>query len=77
MQALIAQLAAGHIGPATAVPWLLLALVLSVAGGAVAGIRLAGKDLGNELAAMMGAMFGPTAVLPAVVLGLVVLALIH
>lgn len=49
----------------------LVALVLSMAGGA-----LAGKDLGNELAAMMGAMFGPTAAVPAVLVGLIVLALI-
>ena len=74
MQGLIDQLGAGQIGAATAVLWLLAAFVLSVAGGAVAGVRLAGKDLGNELAAMMGAMFGPTAVLPAVLVGLIVLA---
>ena len=56
--------------------WVLMAFVLSMAGGALAGVRLAGKDLGNELAAMMGAMFGPTAAVPAVLLGLVVLALV-
>ena len=74
MQGLIDQLGAGQIGAATAVLWLLAAFVLSVAGGAVAGVRLAGKDLGNELAARVGAMFGPTAVLPAVLVGLIVLA---
>ena len=56
--------------------WVLMAFVLSMAGGALAGVRLAGKDLGNELAAMMGAMFGPTAAVPAVLVGLVVLALV-
>lgn len=56
--------------------WLLMAFVLSMLGGALAGMRLAGKDLGNELAAMMGAMFGPTAAVPAVLVGLVVLALV-
>ena len=60
----------------TALLCLLAAFVLSMAGGAVAGVRLAGKDLGNELAAMMGAMFGPTAAVPAVLVGLVVLALL-
>ncbi len=74
MQDLFARLGAGQIGPATALLWLLLAFVLALVGGALAGMRLAGKDLGNELAAMMGAMFGPTAVLPAVAIGLVVLA---
>ena len=56
---------------------LLLALLLSMAGGALAAIRLAGKDLGNELAALMGAMFGPTAAVPGVLVGLVVLALLR
>ena len=76
MQGLIAQLGAGQIGLASAVLWLLVAFVVSAAGGALAGVRLAGKDLGNELAAMMGAMFGPTAAVPAVLVGLIVLALI-
>ena len=76
MQELFAQLGAGRIGPLTGLAWLLVAFVLSMVGGAAAGVRLAGKDLGNDLAAVMGAMFGPTAVVPAVLLGLLVLALI-
>jgi hypothetical protein len=76
MQGFFTQLGAGQIGLATAVLWLLVAFVLSMAGGALAGMKLAGKDLGNELAATMGAMFGPTAVLPAVVVGLIVLSLV-
>ncbi len=76
MAALIEQLGAGGIGWGSGLLWLLLAFVVSLAGGAVAGMRLAGKDLGNELAALMGAMFGPTAVLPAVLLGLIALAMI-
>ena len=76
MQELIAQLGAGKIGLTTGLLWQVVAIVLSIVGGAIAGVRLAGKDLGNELAAMMGGMFGPTAVVPAVLLGLIVLALI-
>ena len=53
-----------------------LALVLSVAAGAAAGISLGGRDLGRNLAAMMGVFYGPTAVLPAAVLGLAVLAFV-
>ena len=51
----------------------LLALVVAAATGAVAGIRLAGKDLGNTLASMMGGLFGPTAVVPAAVISLIAL----
>jgi hypothetical protein len=50
--------------------WLLVAVALSMAGGALAAMRLAGRDLGNELAALMGAMFGPVAAVPAVLAGL-------
>ena len=51
-----------------------LAAVLAMIGGAAAGITLGGKDLGNALAAMMGAFYGPAAVLPAAVVGLIILA---
>ena len=76
MQGLMAQLGSAPIGIGSAVACLLIAFVISMIGGAITGVRLAGKDLGNELAAMMGAMFGPTAVVPAVAIGLAVLALL-
>ena len=52
---------------------LLLALVLALAGGALTGVRIGAAALGRELAALMGAFFGPTAVLPASIVGLGVL----
>jgi hypothetical protein len=52
----------------------LLALALAAAGGAISGMRIAGEFLGNGLAAMMGALFGPASVVPAAVLGLALLA---
>lgn len=76
MQALMQQLADGSLSAATIVVWTLIAAVISIAGGALAGTVLAGKDLGNALAAMMGGMFGPVAVVPGVLLGLVILKLI-
>jgi hypothetical protein len=33
----------------------------AVAGGAFGGVRAGGKTFGNELAAMMGAFYGPLA----------------
>ena len=50
-----------------------LAVALAVIGGALTGIKIAGKYMGNDLAAMMGGCFGPVAVLPATVIGLVIL----
>lgn len=51
----------------------LLALVLALAAGAISGMKIGAEALGKELAAMMGAFYGPTAVLPAAVVGLVIL----
>lgn len=76
MQGLMQQLTDGSLNVTAIVVWTLLAAVLAIAGGALAGIVLAGKDLGNQLAAMMGGMFGPVAVVPGVLLGLIVLKLI-
>lgn len=50
-----------------------LALVLALAAGAASGLRIGAEALGKDLAAMMGAFYGPTAVLPAALVGLAVL----
>jgi len=52
---------------------LALAVVLALAAGAVTGLKIGADALGRELAALMGAFFGPTAVLPAAIAGLGVL----
>jgi len=51
----------------------LLALVLALAAGAASGLNIGAEALGKELAAMMGAFYGPTAVVPAAMVGLVIL----
>ena len=66
----------GQLGAVSIIVWTLGAFVAAMVGGAVSGIALAGKDLGNELAAMMGAMFGPTGAVPGVLIALVILALV-
>jgi hypothetical protein len=50
-----------------------LGLVLALAAGAASGMKIGAEALGKELAAMMGAFYGPTAALPAVLLGLLIL----
>lgn len=52
---------------------LALALALALAAGAASGMKIGAEALGKELAALMGAFYGPTAVLPASVIGLAVL----
>jgi hypothetical protein len=50
-----------------------LSAMLALAGGAASGLKIGAAALGKELAALMGALFGPTAALPAVLVGLSVL----
>ena len=54
-----------------------LGLVLALAAGAVSGLKIGAEALGKELAAMMGAFFGPAAALPAVLVGLPILYLVR
>ena len=67
----------GPVTPLTVLVLIVIAAVLSTAGGALAGIRIGGKDLGAALAALMGAMFGPAGAVPDVILGLIVLAFVR
>ncbi|HSZ92074.1 MAG TPA: hypothetical protein VK822_22180 [Acetobacteraceae bacterium] len=70
------QLASGQLTAVTIMIWTCCGSVVATLGGALAGIMLAGRDLGNELAGAMGAMFGPTGAVPGVLLGLIILALL-
>ena len=72
----LASLAAGDINLITGLVWLGIASALSIVGGAIGGVLLASKDLGYELAAMIGGLFGPAGVIPAVLVGLVILKLV-
>ena len=49
-----------------------LSVVLALVGGAASGLKIGADALGKELAALMGAFFGPTAAVPAVLIGLAV-----
>ena len=55
---------------------LIVGVMASVIGGALGGVAVGGKALGNELAALMGGFYGPLAGVPGIVIGLLVLALI-
>lgn len=75
VQNFLADFVNGDITIATGIIWMAIAVSFSIVGGAVGGILLAGKDLGIQLAAMIGGLFGPAAVIPATALGLLVLRL--
>ncbi len=48
----------------------------SLIGGALSGVAIGGKSLGNQLAALMGGFYGPLAGIPGIVVGLFILNLI-
>lgn len=73
IQAFLNDLINGQITLVTGVFWVLFAAAISIVGGAIGGILLAGKSLGLQLSAMIGGLFGPTAVIPATAIALVVL----
>ena len=75
LQSFISSFFAGDINLFTGIVWLGIAIGFSILGGAIGGILLAGKDLGNRLSAMIGGLFGPAAIIPATVLGLIILAI--
>ena len=60
----------------TAIELLVLATVLSAAAGVVTGVKVGGEFLGKELAALMGAFYGPVSVIPAALVGIVIFALL-
>jgi ABC-type phosphate transport system permease subunit len=55
---------------------LILGGAAAAAAGSVSGVRVGAEALGRELAAGIGGLYGLLAGIPAVVLGLIVLALI-
>lgn len=72
----LTSLASGELNLATECAWLVIATALSMIGGAIGGMLLAGKDLGYQLAAMLGSLFAPAGVIPAIIFGLAVLNLL-
>ena len=62
--------------PATLILSLITGIACAGGAGALSGMKLAGEDLGNELASYMGALYGLIAGGSATVIGLIALMLI-
>ncbi|MBW4635634.1 MAG: hypothetical protein KME30_28255 [Iphinoe sp. HA4291-MV1] len=73
MTDLLTSLIVGDIDLITGFMLLLIAIFLSVVGGALGGMMLAGKEFGYQFSAMLGGFLGPAGVIPVVILGLVIL----
>ncbi|MBD2726237.1 hypothetical protein H6G96_07830 [Nostoc sp. FACHB-892] len=72
----LTSLADGDLNIATEFVWLIIATALSMVGGAIGGMLLAGRDIGYQFSAMLGALFAPAGVIPAIILGLAALNLL-
>ncbi|MCX7594116.1 MAG: hypothetical protein N2235_10210 [Fischerella sp.] len=75
MTDILTNLAVGDINLLTGTILLLIATGFSLVGGAIGGMLLAGEELGYNFAAMLGGLFSPAAVVPAILLGLLLLNL--
>ncbi len=73
MEEFLTTLANGELNIVTEFAWILIAATLSMVGGAIGAILLAGKDIGYQLSAMLGALFGPAGIIPGILLGFLVL----
>lgn len=73
VQQFLSDLSHEHITLFTGLMWLSVATLMSIVGGAIGGALLAGQDLGYRLAAMIGGLFGPAAMIPAAIASLVFL----
>ena len=70
---LLTNLAAGKINLTTGLVWLIFAVLISMLGGAIGGMLVGGKDLGYKFSAILGGIFGPASVIPAIIVGLFVI----
>ena len=74
LQIFIQDFVSQKVTLATGPVWVLIAIAFSIIGGALGGVVLAGKDLGPRLAAMIGGLFGPAAMIPAAIIGLALIS---
>lgn len=72
----LTSLASGELNLTTDFTWVIIATILSMIGGAIGGMLLAGKEIGYQFSAMLGSLFAPAGVIPAIILGLIVLNLL-
>jgi phage-related minor tail protein len=73
----LTSMVSSDINIVTGLVWLIIATIISMIGGAIGGMILAGKDIGYSFSAMLGALFAPAGVIPAILLGFVVLTLLN
>jgi hypothetical protein len=76
LNGMMTNLMTGDLNLLTGFIWFVVATLVSMIGGAIGGMLLAGEDLGYNFAAILGGLFGPAGVIPGAILGLIVLNLL-
>ncbi|MBE9214971.1 hypothetical protein IQ247_20245 [Plectonema cf. radiosum LEGE 06105] len=76
LSGMVTSLMAGDLNLLTGFIWFIVATIVSMIGGAIGGMLLAGEELGYNFAAILGGLFGPAGVIPGAILGLIVLNLL-
>ncbi|AUT02256.1 hypothetical protein CLI64_18730 [Nostoc sp. CENA543] len=76
MNELITSMVTGDLTLVTGLLWLVVATVISMIGGAIGGMILAGKHIGYKFSATLGALFAPTGVIPTMIIGFALLSVI-
>nr|WP_044304594.1 hypothetical protein [Richelia intracellularis] len=74
MADILTDMVFGKISLITGLAWLLIAIFISMVGGAISGMIIAGKEIGYLFSAMLGGLFAPAGVIPAIILGLFILS---
>ncbi|QOV22372.1 hypothetical protein [Anabaenopsis elenkinii] len=75
MTEILSNLADGNLNLTTEFTWILIAIALSMFSGAISAMILAGKDIGYQFSATLGALFAPAGVIPAILLSFALLNL--
>ena len=74
MESFLSHLSTEQISLSTIWPYFLVAILASLLGGSIGGVLIGAKHMGAQLAALMGAFFGPIAALPGIVIALIIKA---
>nr|WP_066380258.1 MULTISPECIES: hypothetical protein [unclassified Anabaena] len=65
----ISYMVTGDLTLITGLLWLVIATIISMIGGAIGGMMLAGKEMGYYFSATLGALFAPAGAIPAIIFG--------
>ncbi len=77
LRVFLTSLVSGELNLVTGLTWLIIATLLSMIGGAIGGMILAGKEIGYQFSAIVGSLFAPAGVIPGIFLGWILLRLVN